>query len=79
MKVDSKVKFHRIITNRGPVDGEFTIQKGSGELVGLFFVVGTADVKDQSDGAIVQQIDVIYPYDEVRSFVLEIRTLSEEQ
>jgi len=73
-KIDSKLKFTRLVTTVGPLDGEFTIQKGTGDLAGEFFVVGTAIIVSKNDGVVEQEIDIVYPYREVKGFILEIRS-----
>ncbi len=78
-KIDSKLKFTRLVTTKGPIDGEFTIQKGTGDLAGEIFVAGTAVVKSKNDGVTIEQeIDIVYPYREVKGFILEIRSMKQE-
>lgn len=76
MNIDSKLEFTRILTNKGPIDGRFNIVKGSGDLVTELFVVGVAQVKQDNDGSVAQEIDMVLPYREVVSFILNVREIN---
>ena len=76
MNIDENTVFTRIVIDE-TIHGEFKITKGSGPLKDLFFVVGKALIPNEK--GIPYEIDVVYPYECVRSFVVSVKEVDETE
>ena len=76
MKIDSKLTFVRIIVANKPIDGEFRIVKGSGDLSSEVFVEGIASAK-YDDGTLVKA-PIVYPYRMIERLIVELPKPTEE-
>ena len=75
MNIDENTVFSRIVVDE-TIHGEFKITKGSGPLKDLYFVVGKAVISNEK--GVPFEIDAVYPYECVRSFIVSIKEVDEE-
>lgn len=76
MKIDSTLVFKRVVVDKQPIDGEFRIVRGVGDLSGELFVCGEAIA--QYESGLVVRAPIVYPYSKIERLIIELPKPKEE-